>query len=510
MTDDVKQKDTRETAPWTGELDYLHRRSQEGGEFRRLMRDVQDPRNILMARDELAKSPGSHIAGKDGKTIADLLHMPDGELIAYVLKRLEYYRPQPVLKKRVEGEPLPFGIPTIGDRLIQQCVKQVLEPIAEARFIERSNGYRPMRRAEHALAQCYAFIQKRHMYYALSFKLQDVMKEIPAGKVLRRLWSMGVREKKFLSVVGAMLHTGTANIAFPKKDSPGGGVISPLLANIVLDELDHWVQGQWEDFPTRDNLEYVRKDNGVIDKSRKYKVLRERTNLKEVYIVRYADSVVVFAATHDMAKRMGYAVQDWLEHRLKIHLPIEGFKVYRLRDRWMPFMGFRLRARQKGKTRQGEPAWVVESHVSDEALTTVKETLRHLIWQIQHSGGLAAKKKAIRDYNAYVSKVHSYYRYATHVSADFHKIAYGLKIRLHNRIQGLTAAGPKKAVPAAYKGSQEVRFVLDMPILPVAYVKTKAPHYKKRDHVPYTPEGRAAYEKSRKSSGKSTGGTERE
>lgn len=77
---------------------------------------------------------------------------------------------------------------------------------------------------------------------------------------------MGIQDNHVLSIISAMLKAAVAGISFPQKGTPQVGIISPLLSNIVLNELDWWIASQWKNFPTRKKREYARSDNGVIDK----------------------------------------------------------------------------------------------------------------------------------------------------------------------------------------------------------------------------------------------------
>ena len=143
-------------------LDRLYAQSAENKRFTVLMELVTSDENILLAYRNISKNRGSKTAGTDRKTIRYLSKFTNTALIHYIKRRLEHYQPQPV--RRVEipkgdtGKTRPLGIPTIADKLIQQCFLQILEPICEAKFHERNNGFRPNRSTEHALAQCYAMI----------------------------------------------------------------------------------------------------------------------------------------------------------------------------------------------------------------------------------------------------------------------------------------------------------------------------------------------------------------
>ena len=116
-----------------------------------------DLENIKLAYRSIKGNKGSHTAGVDGRTIKHLSRLNEEEYISLIQKQFHWYKPRPV--KRVEmrksnGKIRPLGIPTIVDRIVQQCILQILEPICEAKFHDSSYGFRPNRSTEHAIAEC--------------------------------------------------------------------------------------------------------------------------------------------------------------------------------------------------------------------------------------------------------------------------------------------------------------------------------------------------------------------
>ena len=121
---------------------------------------------LMLCHKEL---DGKKATGLDGVTKAEYEENLE-ENIEQLEKELQNmsYKPSPAKRvyiPKANGKMRPLGIPSIWDRLIQQCVLQVLEPICEAKFHERSNGFRPYRSAQNAIAQCYKMIQLQHLYY---------------------------------------------------------------------------------------------------------------------------------------------------------------------------------------------------------------------------------------------------------------------------------------------------------------------------------------------------------
>ena len=134
-------------------FDKLYQLSSEGKTFNKLYELVIHPANVKLAFRNIKKNKGSRTAGVNENTIFEIgLRSPD-TLVRYVKSRLEDYKPHKVKRKEIpkpNGGIRPLGIPTIEDRLVQQCLLQVLEPICEARFHKHSYGFRPHRSQIHA------------------------------------------------------------------------------------------------------------------------------------------------------------------------------------------------------------------------------------------------------------------------------------------------------------------------------------------------------------------------
>ena len=479
-------------------LDKLYADSENGCQFQQLTELICNPQNIMLAYRNIKKNSGSKTAGTDKKTIVHLQQWASPQLIAYVQKRLSNYHPQPV--RRVEipkgnGKTRPLGIPTIMDRLIQQCILQILEPICEAKFFKRSNGFRPNRSAEHAISQSYKFIQGQHLHFVVDIDIKGFFDNVNHGKLLKQMWTLGIKDKKLLSIISAMLKAEVAGIGFPEKGTPQGGIISPLLSNIVLNELDWWVASQWETMPTR--VPYKRRvlRNGTLDNSGVYSQLR-KTGLKECYIVRYADDFKIFCRYRSDAQKIFVAVKDWLHHRLGLEISPEKSKIVNLKRQYSEFLGFKMKAVKKGKKSNGQSKYVVQSHISDKTMAKIKQKAVKAVNELKQ---MNEKGNSILRYNALVIGWHGYYHFATHVSRDFSEIAFLVKSAAKGKLEQQMKREISKPIISPvyikYSKSKEIRFIGETPILPIAYVRHKNPIDKKRSINSYTPQGRAEIHK---------------
>ena len=168
-------------------FDELYAKSKAGETFTGLMELVLSPDNIMLAYRNIKTNTGSYTAGTDKQNIGDIGRFPPAEVIGKVRKIVtgseHGYRPKPVRRKDIpkpNGKTRPLGIPCIWDSLVQQCIKQILEPICEAKFSNNSYGFRPNRSVEHAISRTYSLLQRAHLHYVLEFDIKGFRYE-PAG-----------------------------------------------------------------------------------------------------------------------------------------------------------------------------------------------------------------------------------------------------------------------------------------------------------------------------------------
>ena len=476
-------------------LDELYAASVKGQRFCNLVELIKRPENIKLAYRNIRKNSGSRTAGVDNKTISDLNKWNENALVAHVQRKLDWYIPNAV--RRVEipkdnGKTRPLGIPTIMDRLIQQCILQVLEPICEAKFFKRSNGFRPNHSAENAIAQAERMIQNVGCHYVIDIDIKSFFDNVNHGKLLKQMWTLGIRDKKLLSIISAMLKAEVAGIGFPEKGTPQGGIISPLLSNIVLNELDWWIASQWEEMPTKTKFKTRSNAQGTEIKSHAYRALR-RSRLKEMHAVRYADDFKIFCATHEDAVRAYKATELWLKDRLGLEISPDKSKVVNLKRQNSDFLGFKLKVRKKGKK------YVVRSHMSDKAYKKAHEKVSEEVKKLAHSSDDNAQFMQLQKYNSVVAGLHEYYCISTEVSHDFSRLAFSINKQLRNRLKGdLSKKGQLRNgfIKEKYGASRQMRFLHGRPVVPLGYVQSKNAQHKRKSINKYTVKGREQIHKN--------------
>lgn len=485
-------------------LDELYQLSLENHVFDNLMTDILSEENILLAYRSIKRNTGSFTAGTDGKTIKDVAKLEPETVVKnvryYLTGSMHGYRPKSVRRKDIpkpNGTMRPLGIPCIWDRLIQQCIKQILEPICEAKFSDNSYGFRPDRSVEHAMASVYRLMQKSHMCYVVEFDIKGFFDNVNHSKLIKQMWTMGIRDKTLIYIIKQMLKCPiklpNGQIEYPKKGTPQGGILSPLLANIVLNELDQWVDSQWEHNPVIYQYSVSENKSGGKCYSNGYAGMRRKSKLKEIHIVRYADDFRIFCKTYEDAQKILYATKSWLEIRLKLEVSDEKTRIVNVKTHYSDFLGFKMRLKMKaGK-------YVVQSHLSDKAMHKITQALvEQAKWIVNPRKGRTARDEIVL-YNQMVMGIHNYYRIATDINLDLHGITHRIQTILQNRMKtGSTTRLVKKGRPLSeaerknYGFSKMIRYDAGTgePIYPIGYVQHKSPMHKRKQVCRYTLEGR--------------------
>lgn len=465
------------------EFDSLYAASKNGNNFYKLLEIIGSEENIRLAYRNLKKNNGSATAGTDGKTIDDIKNLSDYEVVNTVRFMLDDYKPSSVrrvlIPKPGSDKKRPLGIPCIWDRLLQQCILQVLEPICEPKFHNHSYGFRPNRGADHAVSRAVSMVNVARHYYCVDIDIQGFFDNVDHGKLLKQIWTLGIRDKRLICIISKILKSEIEGEGIPTKGTPQGGIISPLLSLIVLNELDWWVSNQWETFkPQR------MKSKGWLSYARKY------TNLKDGYIVRYADDFKIMCRTYDDAQRWYHATVDFLKTRLRLDISPEKSKVVNMRKNSSNFLGFKIKVLPKGKTRYG---FIAKTDMSEKAIKKAKTNLKAKIINIRKH----PSHMAIENYNSAVRGIQNYYCIATNIYNNLTDVSYALlpTIRIRLRDVGKTVPFRETDIEFQQKATgirDETKIVKigSETLLPITGVHHKSPMNFSQDVTSYTAKGR--------------------
>jgi len=329
------------------------------------------------------------------------------------------------------------------------------------------------------------------LHYVVDVDIKGFFDNVNHGKLLKQMWTMGIRDKSLICIIGKILKSEIEGIGRPDKGTPQGGIISPLLSNIVLNELDWWLSDQWETKSTR--YPYTH--------SHKYEALK-KSNLKEFFFVRYADDFKILCRDYKTAKKIFIAVKEWLWERLGLEISPEKSKITNVRKKKTDFLGFALYVTKKGKK------YVSKSNISEKAKKTMKTKLKEQIKVIQHD----TSPHQVSQLNAMILGMHNYYNTATGCSRDFREINFVVSKSLKHRLRVKTKKAkrnknsksplPEKVLKSrtyqkfygSYGGKPKV--VAGVQIFPIYGCKFVTPRMFTREVNKYTPQGRQLIHKN--------------
>jgi RNA-directed DNA polymerase len=459
-------------------FDQLFNESQENKSFHSLYELITSENNILLAYRSIKSNKGSRTAGVDSYTIDDYKPMDRDAFLLLVRQKLKRYKPKAVkrvLIPKPNGDKRPLGIPTMFDRLIQQMIKQILEPICEAKFYEHSYGFRPMRGTRHAISRVMYLISRHDFHFAVDIDIKGFFDNVNHTLLLKQLWNIGIKDRRVLKIIYLILKAPIKGLGIPVKGVPQGGILSPVLSNVVLNDLDQWIAKQWHYFKTVKT--YANRAN--------HKRALKTTNLKEGFIVRYADDFKILAKDFRTAQKWFFATKSYLKERLKLDISSEKSKIINLRKNKSEFLGYSLYVVPKKKK------WVCNSKISNKKKKQIKTEIKKRIKAIQRN----TTRKNVQLYNAYVLGLRNYFRYTTHANIDMKELAFNLSLVIFNRLKSVGKYEvPTKAPPVYkkfFKNNYRTFKVCGIYLFPLADIQTATIWNYTQSQTPYTLKGRS-------------------
>lgn len=305
--------------------------------------NASDLMEMILCRENLNKAyqrvkSNKGAPGIDGMTVDEALPWlkeHKKELLESI--RGGWFKPNPVRRKEIpkpDGGVRRLGIPTVIDRIVQQAIAQVLNPIFEPQFIDGSYGYRPHRSAQMAIIKVKEYAEQGYKY-AVQLDLSKYFDTLQHAKLLLIL-RRTIKDERVIQLIKKYLKSGVMENGIcvkTEEGSPQGGPLSPLLANIYLNEFDH-------EFENRG-----------------------------VKVIRYADDIVLLAKSQRATERLLETSTRYLENELKLTVNKEKSKtVSVVAIRNFKFLGFALG--------RGKNGYYIRAHA--KSLKKAKQKLREL------------------------------------------------------------------------------------------------------------------------------------
>ena len=280
----------------------------------KLLEKVLDDRNLFEAYKQVYKNKGA--SGIDGVTVDELgayMYKHKAEIKEQIRNRK--YKPNPVRRVYIpkdNGDKRGLGIPTVVDRLIQQAIVQVLSPIYEQQFSKTSYGFRPNRSCEMAIIKLLEYFNDGYTWI-VDIDLQKFFDTVCHDKLISIIMKT-IHDGELVSLIRKYLVSGVMknDVVSPTKvGTPQGGNLSPLLSNIMLNELD------------------------------------EELEKRGLRFTRYADDCIIVVQSEKAANRVMESITKFIEKKLGLKVNIEKSKVARPNE--IKYLGYGFYYSKSGK-----------------------------------------------------------------------------------------------------------------------------------------------------------------
>ena len=329
----------------------------------KLIEKILDKSNVRIALEKVISNKGA--AGIDGMKVEDLRDYMNANWTSIKQSILERsYKPAPV--RRVEipkpnGGVRKLGIPTVVDRTVQQSIVQILTPIFEAEFQENSYGFRPGRSCEQAVLKLLEYLNEGYEWI-VDIDLEKFFDNVPQDKLMSYVGRV-IHDPDTESLLRKYLKSGVMEKGMyeaTELGTPQGGNLSPLLSNVMLNELD----------------------KELVNRGLRY--------------VRYADDCVMAVGSRASANRVMHTITKWIEH--KLGLKVNATKTHVCRPSKLKYLGFGFYKSQQTKQ------WTARPHeTSVEKFQRRLKKLCKRSWSISMTDRIAMLNYVTRGWINYFS-----------------------------------------------------------------------------------------------------------
>ena len=346
-------------------LTVIQTRGSQKLPLERLYKLLYNKELYLLAYAKLYPNSGAMTKGATNETVDGMSIKKIEKLIDDIRhERYKWTATRRVYIPKKNGKQRPLGIPTWSDKLLQEVIRMILEAYYEPQFSDSSHGFRPQRGCHTALSEIQTWKGTKWFVEGDITKYFDTIDH----DVLLKILSKNINDNRFLRLIENLLKAGyLEDWKFNKTISgtPQGGVISPLLANIYLNEFDSWVENVLIPKYTKGkrqkaNPEYSHinneiakcKQNGDFLMAKKLKIARrnissidtKNADYRRLRYVRYADDFILgFTGSKQEAEEIKVEIGEWLKTTLKLNLSQEKTLITHASTTFARFLGYDIK-----------------------------------------------------------------------------------------------------------------------------------------------------------------------
>lgn len=431
----------------------VHReRGSKGLPLERVYKHLFNPEHFLQAYGKIYRNAGAMTKGSTAETVDGMSLQKITEIID--LLRQERYRWTPVRRTEIpkaNGKMRPLGIPTWSDKLVQEVLRTLLEPYYEQRFSDNSHGFRPNRGCHTALRD----IQRtwKGTAWFIEGDIKGCFDNIDHS-VLLEILRRDIHDGRLLSLIDGLLKAGYMEdwrYNETLSGTPQGGIISPILSNIYLNDLDRFVEDTLIPAYTKgerrktnkeykhlyDRERYRRKIGDLAEADRIARLLPSMPvydpmdpDYRRLRYIRYADDFLLgFAGPKKEAEEIRDRLGEFLGTNLKLTLSVEKTLITHAVDEKAKFLGYEIRA-TRSKTRREANGRI--------GLYVPRSVVTKLCGQYSRDGKIMHRKELTSEseytilsrYQSVLRGLYNYYCMATNVSRRMSTVKWYLEISM--------------------------------------------------------------------------------